>query len=194
MMYNRRVNTWFIARTKAQREAYALQNLTVRHLNVFLPRLVEFDYPSDGAAGGTGRRPAPLFPGYLFIRMTFPDDYYRVIWTPGVRDLVSLGNGPIPIAEEVIAGIRARCDTAGILRMAQTGWSPGDRLEIPAGPFAGLLATVVTVMPRRRRIKLLIDFLSQQTPVEMPIAVLRPGRVVGPAPRPRVASLPAISA
>ena len=34
-------------------------------------------------------------------------------------------------------------------------------MEIPKGPFAGLLATVVTVMPSRRRIKLLKEILPQ---------------------------------
>ena len=170
---------WFIARTKPQREAYAQENLELRRLGVFLPRLIEVDFENREVAR---RRPAPLFPGYLFVRMNFPLDYYRVIWTPGVRDLVALGSGPIPIAEAVIDGIRCRCDNSGIVRLPPAPWNPGDRVEIPSGPFAGLLATVVAVMPRRRRIKLLIDFLAQQTPVEMPLAGLKP---------PRMAAIPA---
>ena len=52
-------------------------------------------------------------------------------------------------------------------------YGPGDRVEIPKGPFAGLLATVVTVMSSRRRIKLLIDFLARRTCVEMPLFSVR---------------------
>jgi transcriptional antiterminator RfaH len=179
------LTAWFIVRTKPQRETYAQQNLALRRLEVFLPRVIELEY---GGAEIPAARPCPLFPGYLFLRMTFPLDYYRVIWTPGVRDFVSLGAGPIPIADDVVAGIRSRCDMSGVVRMSSARWNPGDRLEIPTGPFAGLLATVVTVMPRRRRIKLLIDFLSQQTPVDMPLSVLRPGRApsLRPAARPMV--------
>ena len=171
---------WFIARTKAQREAYAQENLEVRRLEVFLPRVIEVDFENREVAR---RRPAPLFPGYLFVRMNFPFDYYRVIWTPGVRDLVALGSGPIPIGEAVVEGIRGRCDTSGIVRLPPAPWTPGDRVEIPSGPFAGLFATVITVMPRRRRIKLLIDFLAQQTPVEMPLTALKTSPMAAPVTR-----------
>jgi transcriptional antiterminator RfaH len=172
---------WFIARTKAQREAYAQENLEIRRLDVFLPRVIEVDFENRNIAR---RRPAPLFPGYLFIRMNFPLDYYRVIWTPGVRDLVALGSGPVPIGDAVVESIRCRCDNSGVVRLPPAPWSPGDRVEIPSGPFAGLLATVVSVMPRRRRVKLLIDFLAQQTPVEMPLAALRVSRMAMAAARP----------
>ncbi len=173
------ITAWFIVRSKPQREKYALQNLELRTLEAFLPRVVEREYgPGDLVV----QRPVPLFPGYLFVRMQFPAEYYQVIWTPGVRDLVSLGSGPIPLGDEVIAGIRSRCDARGVVHLPDAPWSPGDQLEIPSGPFAGLLATVVTVMPRRRRIKLLIDFLAQQTPIEIPLAILKPSRTVGPRP------------
>lgn len=160
---------WFIVRAKAKREAYAKNNLELRHLTVFLPRITELDY--DGA-NISKRAPAPLFPGYLFVRMYLHLDYYRVIWAPGVRDIVSLGNGPVPLPDRAVEEIRARCDTSGIVRVPPASWRPGDRVEIPKGPFAGLLATVVTVMPSRRRIRLLINFLARQTCVEMPLLAL----------------------
>jgi transcriptional antiterminator RfaH len=172
---------WFIARTKAQREVYAQENLEIRRLDVFLPRVIEVDFENRNIPR---RRPAPLFPGYLFVKMNFPLDYYRVIWTPGVRDLVALGSGPVPIGDAVVESIRCRCDNSGVVRLPPAPWSPGDRVEIPSGPFAGLLATVVSVMPRRRRVKLLIDFLAQQTPVEMPLTALKVSRMAMATVRP----------
>jgi len=163
------VDAWFVVRTKTQREAYAQSSLELRQVTVFLPRIVELGY---GGEPGRKRRPAPLFPGYLFVRMQFPVDYHRVIWAPGVRDVVSIGTGPVPIHDRVVQEIRSRCDDAGVVSIAPRPWRAGDRVEIPKGPFAGLLATVVTVMPRRRRIKLLVDFLARQTAVEMPISAL----------------------
>ena len=44
------------------------------------------------------------------------------------------------------------------------------------GPFAGLLATVETVMPRQRRIRLLVEFLARQTCVDLPLAAVRESR------------------
>lgn len=167
---------WFIVRTKPQQEGYAKQTLELRRIRVFLPRIIELSYDE---APVERRRAAPLFPGYLFVKMNFPLDYYRVIWSPGVRDLIAMGGGPIPLSDAVVDEIRCRCDTSGIVQIPPAPWSPGDRVQIPAGPFEGLLATVVTVMPRRRRIKLLIDFLAQQTPIEMPLASLKASRPEG---------------
>jgi transcriptional antiterminator RfaH len=163
------VDAWFVVRTKTQQEGYAKTSLELRQLRVFLPRIIELSHTGESVSR---RRPAPLFPGYLFVRMLFPVDYHRVIWSPGVRDLVSVGTGPVPISEHVIEEIRLRCDASGVVAIAPAPWCPGDRVEIPQGPFAGLLATVVTVMPRRRRIKLLIDFLARQTAIEMPMSSL----------------------
>jgi transcriptional antiterminator RfaH len=181
---------WFVCRTKTQREAFAKSNLELRRLTVFLPRIIELGYEETETPK---RRPSPLFPGYLFVQMQFPVDYYRVIWTPGVRDLVSAGGGPVALADEVIDGIRLRCDMSGTLRVPPAPWTPGDRVEIPEGPFEGLLATVVRVMPRRRRIKLLIEFLARQTSVEMPLSVLRAPQGASLRSMPAAGSVPARS-
>jgi transcriptional antiterminator RfaH len=171
---------WFIVRAKPKREAYAKSNLELRELTVFLPRIMELDY---GETDVSKRAPAPLFPGYLFVRMYLDLDYYRVIWTPGVRDIVSLGNGPVPVPEQVVDEVRARCDASGVVCVQPAPWRSGDRVQIPQGPFAGLLATVVTVMSSRRRVRLLIDFLARQTCVEMPLFSLRSPSTAGTAAR-----------
>ena len=160
---------WFVVRTKVQQETYAKRHLEQRGLTVFLPRIIELH---DPAATAPRRQPAALFPGYLFVRMQFSADYHRVIWTPGVQALLSFGSGPVPVADEVITDIRCRCDTNGIVWVPPARWTPGDHVEIAAGPFAGQLGTVLTVMPSSRRIKLLIAFLARQTSVEVPLSTL----------------------
>jgi transcriptional antiterminator RfaH len=161
---------WFVARTKPNREDHAERTLALRHLRVFLPRIVE-----TGLAAGPIRspQPAPLFPGYLFVWMNLPLDFQRVIWAPGVRELLCLGGGPVPVDEQVIEQLRLRCDARGVVHVTPAPWLPGDRVEIAAGPFAGLLATVETVLPRRQRIKLLIDFLARQTCVDLPLTAVK---------------------
>jgi transcriptional antiterminator RfaH len=163
------MHAWFVARTKHRKEACAQHNLEGRGLTVFLPRVVElrYDHPAS-----VSRRLIPLFPGYLFVRMCFPADYGPVMWAPGVRELVSFGGGPVPVDDAVIEDLVRRCGVAGVLDAAPARWRPGDRVEIPVGPFAGQLATVLGVTPSRRRVKLLIAFLARQTPLEVPLGAL----------------------
>lgn len=164
------VLAWFVARTKPNREDHAQRSLGLRGVDVFLPRIVEEE---RYAAIFPRVQPAPLFPGYLFVRMDLPIDYPRVIWAPGVRELLCLGGGPVPVGDQVIEQIRLRCDARGVVHVPWTPWNRGDRVEIASGPFAGLLATVETVMPQRQRIKLLVDFLARQTSVDMPLAAIK---------------------
>jgi transcription antitermination factor NusG len=168
-----RARAWFVARTKPNREDYAVRTLGLRGVAVFMPRIVEADcyLPAVGF-----RQPAPLFPGYLFVNVDLAAEYHQVIWAPGVRDLVQLGGVPVPVDDHIIDRIRLRCDADGIVHVSPTPLNRGDRVEIAEGPFAGLLATVETVMPRQRRIRLLIEFLARQTCVDLPLAAVRESR------------------
>lgn len=165
---------WFVARTKPNREDLAHRSLGIRGVDVFLPRIVEDE---RYASLFPRLQPAPLFPGYLFVRMDLPVDYPRVVWAPGIRELLCLGGGPVPVGDQVIEQIRLRCDDRGVVHVPRSPWNRGDRVEIASGPFAGLLATVETVMPRRQRIKLLIDFLARQTSIDMPLTAVKGTRV-----------------
>jgi transcription antitermination factor NusG len=168
-----RARAWFVARTKPNREDHAVRTLGLRGVSVFMPRIVEAEcyLPAAGF-----RQPAPLFPGYLFVNVDLAAEYHQVIWAPGVRDLVSLGGAPVPVDGLVIDQIRLRCDAQGVVRVSPTPLNRGDRVEIADGPFAGLLATVETVMPRQRRIRLLVEFLARQTCVDLPLASVKESR------------------
>jgi len=164
---------WFVARTKPNREDYAVRTLGLRAVTVFMPRIIEAEcyLPAAGF-----RQPAPLFPGYLFVNVDIASEYHQVIWAPGIRDLVSLGGAPVPVDDLVVEQLRLRCDERGVVHVSPTPLNRGDRVEIAAGPFAGLLATVETVMPRQRRIRLLIEFLARQTCVDLPLAAIKESR------------------
>src|SRR5436305_15274565 len=77
---------WYVARSKTRKEDYAVQQLERRGVRVFLPRILEW-----------GRdEVAPLFPGYLFVCIALLEQYYRVVWTPGVRSFAAFGATPTP--------------------------------------------------------------------------------------------------
>lgn len=164
---------WFVARTKPNREDYAVRTLGLRNVSVFMPRIVEAEcyLPAVGF-----RQPAPLFPGYLFVNLDIETEYHQVIWAPGIRDLVTLGGAPVPVDDAVIEQIRLRCDENGVVHVSPAPLHRGDKVEIAQGPFAGLLATVETVMPRQRRIRLLIEFLARQTTLDLPLAAVKESR------------------
>jgi transcriptional antiterminator RfaH len=150
--------SWFVVRAKARKEDFALQQLVRRGVSVFLPRILEY-----------GRdQIAPLFPGYLFVRINLLEQYYRVVWTPGVRSFVAFGPLPTPVPESVIRFIAGSADEEGVIRPL-VPFKAGDRVQIRSGPLAGLVAIVQRPCSRRGRVQILLDFLRQGATIELPV-------------------------
>src|SRR6185436_15036156 len=132
------------------KEDYAAQQLERRNVSVFLPRILEY-----------GRdQISPLFPGYLFVNIALLEQYYRVVWTPGVRSFVAFGAVPTPVQESVIYLIAGSAGEGGVIRLLAP-FKPGDRVQIKGGPLAGLVAIIQRPCSQRGRVKILLDFLRQ---------------------------------
>jgi transcriptional antiterminator RfaH len=162
MPFDRRIDDrqWFAVRSKAKKEDYAVQQLERRGVATFLPRIVEY-----------GRdQIAPLFPGYLFVHIVLLEQYYRVVWAPGVRNFVSFGEVPTPVQESAIHLIRASASD-GIIRPLAP-FKAGDRVQIKSGPLAGLVAVIQRPCSGRGRVKILLDFLRQGISAELPVGLV----------------------
>ena len=152
---------WFVVRTKAKKETYAVQQLERRGVQVFLPRILEF----------RREQIAPLFPSYLFVHIVLFEQYYRVVWAPGVRNFVAFGSVPLPVPGTVIDLIHTSAGDGGIIRPLSP-FHPGDRVEIRSGPLAGLVAIVERPCSQRGRVKVLLDFLRQGISAELPVGAV----------------------
>jgi transcription antitermination factor NusG len=152
---------WFVVRTKARKEDYAVQQLERRGVPSFLPRIVEF-----------GRdQIAPLFPCYLFVHIVLPEHYYRVVWTPGVRSFVAFGAVPTPVRDSALQLIACSADETGVIRPGSP-FRAGDRVQIRSGPLAGLVAIIERPCSRRGRVNILLDFLRRGASVEVPVGLV----------------------
>ena len=156
---------WFVISTKARREQYAQDQLGRRGVETFLPRILE---PAR-------LRPtliiAPLFPGYLFVHIDFEDQYFDVVWTPGVRRFVGFGTSPCPLDDAVIDFLHARMGQEGILRHIPV-FRQGDVVRIKRGPFEGLVGIIENPGCGRGRVRVLMELLRRQTRVEVPQQIL----------------------
>src|SRR5262249_57372451 len=80
----------------------------------------------------------PLFPGYLFARLSLPQQFHLASWTPGVHGILSAGSeSPTPVDDGIVEALRLRAAGGEILRPRPL--RSGDPVEIGRGPFAGLL-------------------------------------------------------
>ena len=148
---------WFLVQFKPNCEKIAERNLLRLGFEIFLPRQEE----TRRAGARITTRLRPLFPGYLFVAVDLAEARWRAInSTYGVSRIVSLGAGPTPVPQKVVAQIRARCDDFDNLR-SPPELAPGDQISITRGPFADFIGTIEKVDPVRR-IWMLLELLGQK--------------------------------
>ncbi|MBI4516752.1 MAG: KOW motif-containing protein [Deltaproteobacteria bacterium] len=135
--------------------------LEEKGIGSYLPRVIQWPRPVVGSEIG------PMFPSYLFVCALLPDEFARVMWTPGVKAFVSFGGWPSALGAEVVDYLRSQEAPDGLIRCGQ-GLAQKNEVRIVAGPFRGLTAIVEQRLPARERVRVLMDILQRQTPVELP--------------------------
>lgn len=152
---------WYVVQTKRYREAVAQRFIEDRGLSTYLPRIVQWPRPAVGNAI------QPMFPGYLFVYLAAADDFYRVMWMPGVKAFVTFGTGAAAVDQTMIDLLRSREGTDGLIHLGET-IGENTEVRIVDGPFRGLSAIVEQHLPARERVRVLMHILQRQTLVELP--------------------------
>jgi len=144
---------WYAVHSRPKQEIRALENLQNQGFETWLPMLTVEKLRRGRLAEVT----EPMFSRYLFIRL----DTEQTNWAPirstlGVSRLVSFGNRPAPIADDLIQTLRQMPDRAPE-RLLQTGQA----VRMIDGPLKGLEA-VYQQADGELRAMVLVDLMSKQ--------------------------------
>jgi transcriptional antiterminator RfaH len=143
---------WYIVQTKPHKEGSVESFLRGKAPDVFLPRIIE-----RVRAGPTmQRRVSPMFPSYLFARLSLDSLGKTVRYTQGVRDFVRFGGRAQPVAPEIIDGLRMRTEPLGFYEPPPVRFRAGERLEINEGPLRGLAVVFEREMKGPERVAVLL--------------------------------------
>ena len=154
-------SAWYVLQTKRHRERFAQRYLQDIPVVSYLPQIVQWPRPAVGSAVG------PMFPGYIFVRAELGQTFARIMWTPGVRSFVTVGDVPAVVDADVIDFLRDREGPDGLIRCLPR-LREGSEVRIVRGPFRGLTAVVEQLLPARDRVRVLMDLLQRSTRVELP--------------------------
>lgn len=155
---------WYVVHTKPQKELVAASMLEERlSLTVYLPEVLQH------YRGQPHLR--PFFPRYLFVQADLDEvEASKINALPGVISLVSFGDRPQALSNEVVQAIRARIDdynAAGGL--PQRVFRPGDRVRLTEGPLQGLEAVFKGPVKPSQRVWVLLEFLGSLHAAEVSI-------------------------
>lgn len=156
------MNRWYVVHTQIHGEGRAQFNLERQNFEVYLPKYRKYRRHARRVEP-VGR---PLFPRYLFVRFDLERTRWRVInGTVGVAHLVSHGDRPVAVPDQVVDAVKARHDDEGLVVLhPPQSFHPGQKLEIVDGPFAwhsGLFQR----LNDNERVVLLLDLLGRQVSV-----------------------------
>ena len=147
---------WYLVKTKALNETRVHTRLTGAGYDVLFPKIRKKSRRHRGQFDN-----CPLFPTYLFVRFD-GDELKTIKYTHGVARVICFGPEPHEVGEEIIAAVRARMNEEGVVKLEpkKVVLSPGQRVKIGEGPFAGLDAIFLEELPDRERVVLLLNAVS----------------------------------
>ena len=154
---------WYCVRTKPKHEQSASKNI---HTNLQLEIFNPLFRVKRATKRGLVHFIEPLFPCYLFVRCVIEERLNAIRYSPGVSGIVHFGHRLPSVPESVIADLRASFNGEEPLAV-EDGLSAGTEVTISKGPFWGLPAVVMRVMPAKQRVQLLLEIMGRPTPIDM---------------------------
>ncbi|WP_420550281.1 transcription termination/antitermination NusG family protein [Litorivicinus lipolyticus] len=157
---------WLVIMSKPKAELDAKHQLGNQGFDVYLPM------GPARARSQTPAQPVPLFPRYLFARLTAAAPSVMPIRsTRGVSQVVRFGTQMAWATDPLIQQIQEF--EARLLAAGTPGrFKSGDRAEVLSGPFAGVTADVLK--SDEARVVLLLTILGGQQPVSFNADILAP--------------------
>jgi transcription antitermination factor NusG len=155
---------WYVIHTHTKQEDRVGSNLRVLGVPTFNPKIRERRYNQFSIVPTYVTK--PLFPRYIFARFRINDLYHKVRFTRGVYSVVSFGEGPTPIAGEVITLIQSNVKEDGFFRIDEE-IRPGDRIIVKDGPLKNLAGIFERTMKDTDRIRILLETVSYQAHIEI---------------------------
>lgn len=155
---------WYLAQTKSRQEFRALEQLQNQGFNCFLPTLVV----EKLVHGKLEKCSEPLFSRYLFIELDLDRDNWSPIRsTRGVSKLVSFGGRLATLPDECIAELERVQDAR-----PRSIFTPGERVAVVQGPFAGLEG-IYQMHDGEARALILIELMNQPHKLKFAVQMLR---------------------
>ena len=156
---------WYAIHSKPRQEERALDNLQRQGFEAWLPMLTVEKVLRGKLVNVT----EPMFSRYLFIRL----DTEQTNWSPirstlGVSRLVSFGNRPAVVADELIQALQTVPQ-----RAPERLFQPGETIKIVSGPLKGIEG-IFQQADGEHRAMVLIDLLNKQHRVTTQMQDLRP--------------------
>lgn len=151
---------WYAVYTNPRQEERVESNLRAWQVETYLPKIASRSGRPPGRA--STRVVKPLFARYIFARFRAKELLHKVHFTRGVQGVVSFGEWPTPVDDEIIALLKNQCDADGYIRIGQK-LKAGDRVKIMSGPLRNFVGIFEGDVSERDCVAILLTAVSFQS-------------------------------
>lgn len=160
---------WYVLHAAPHSEHRVCKYLSLLGVQTYAP---QFPPPPRTKPGSVrDGRHRWVFPGYVFFRT--PADFRQwsqVRVAPGVRRLLDEDGGPALLRDDVIDHLRRRLAEREL--GPRRTWEPGQPVTVLHGPLRMMDAIFERELDAPSRVRILVQLLGRQLPVEVDPAVL----------------------
>lgn len=147
---------WFAIQTKPNQESLAAVYIERLGVEVYQPEIIK----KLPIYGQTKNLKKPLFPTYIFARFSPQLYLHQIRYARGVRRVVTAGETPLPVTEEIIDTLQKRVSASQ--DETGSGYQPGERVEVRAGLLRGLRGRFEAELSDHQRVALLLETVEYQ--------------------------------
>ncbi|MBW0433174.1 UpxY family transcription antiterminator [Leptospira yasudae] len=170
MKENSEVNEWYVLYTNPRAEKKLKRLFQERKIECFLPLLSKKKKWSDRWKVVE----EPMYPSYIFVKISFYQDKVKVLQLPGAHHFVFYDGKPYAIPDEDLNLVKSFLETYPdkIQIEIQEKLSPGKKVLIQEGPFAGYKAEVIS---RKNEEQIIVKFpgMNLMTSVTLDLKTLK---------------------
>lgn len=149
--------SWTVVNTHPGREDTAILNLEKQGYGVYCPKFRK----RISHARKTSEVLRPLFPGYVFLKYDLENKGLRSVRsTIGVRDLVRFGGETANVPKKLISELKMQEIDGAIPFAPASLFKNGEKIRLKNGPFADIVATVISCDPQNR-LTVLFEFMNR---------------------------------
>ncbi|MBD3557346.1 hypothetical protein H6S82_00485 [Planktothrix sp. FACHB-1355] len=158
------IPSWYVIQTKPKQEERAYYNLSVSGIETFVPKII--NSIKNKFSGRTKHQLNPLFPQYIFAKFKAKEKLQQVRFTRGVHKIVSYGDTPCPIDEEIINMIKDRSSEDDLIDL-ENEFKAGDRVIITRPHLQNLVGIFKKKLNHNQRVSILLSSINYQVHVSV---------------------------
>ncbi len=158
------IQHWYLVHTKPRKEWIAKEHLQRQGYDLHLPLIQHL----RRQRGRWLNVVEPLFPRYIFVRLTLEHDDFRSIrYTTGVHTLVSFSEAPAIVPDRVVDSLKRAADpNTGLHTLKLPVFAPGNALVIDSGPLAGMQG-IFLAETAEERVTILLNILGRENRITL---------------------------